>query len=199
METPARAVLLCPLPGVEETVRCPAFPFSLCGLYMVEQNDIALIAEYERLRREAYQLDAWSEQFDARLVELERSLPDDYTYPCDSPNNLHAMLPGPLTLPHRIIFLKKAMTTARAGPWKLYPGIARIVMSFEWLELFAVASLPTTFPDYLKLIDPDDRQRIAAETKRVFLMSQTKTLGINLPPLRPTNPSPSSRHLAGPT
>ena len=47
---------------------------------MVKPNDTAFIAEYERLRREAYQLNVWSEQFDARLVELERILPDDYTY-----------------------------------------------------------------------------------------------------------------------
>ena len=70
---------------------------------MIKPNDTALIAEYERLRREAYQLNSWSEQFDARLVELEQVLPDDYIFPCDSPKHLHAMLSSPLTL-HSVLF-----------------------------------------------------------------------------------------------
>ena len=66
------------------------------------------------------------------------------------------------------------MMVARIGPWKLYPGIAEIIMSFEWGELFAIARQPTTFPEYLRLIDPDDRQRVAAETKRVFLLGESR-------------------------
>ena len=151
-----------------------ALPFSLRGLSMVKSNDTALIAEYERLRHEAYQLNLWSEQIDARLVELEQIQPDDYTSSRDSPDNPHTMLPGPLALPQRIIFLKQAITIARVGPWKLYPGLAEIEMSFEWIELFAVTRPPATFPEYLKLIDPDDRQRVAAETKHVFLLSEAK-------------------------
>ena len=141
---------------------------------MVNSNDTALIAEYEQLRREAYQLNAWSEQVDARLVELERILPDDYTSLFDSPDNSNAAIPRPLTLPQRIIFLKQTMTIARVGPWKMYPGLAQVVMSSEWVELFAVAKPPVTFPEYLRLIDPDDRQRVAAEAKHVFLMGEAK-------------------------
>ena len=50
---------------------------------MTTPDDVALIAEYERLRHEADQLNQRSEQVDARLVELERLLPDSYTYPGD--------------------------------------------------------------------------------------------------------------------
>ncbi len=141
---------------------------------MVKLNDTALIAEYECLRREEYHLNARSEQGDARLIELERILPDSYTYPGDPPLKSHTMVPSPLTLPQRIIFLKQAMTIARIGPWKLYPGLAEIVVSSEWVKLFAVARPPRTFPEYLHLIDPDDRQRVAGETKNVFLMGEAK-------------------------
>ena len=44
----------------------------------------ALITEYERLRQEANQLDRRSEQIEARLIQLERLLPNRYTYPGDS-------------------------------------------------------------------------------------------------------------------
>ena len=82
---------------------------------MVKQNEIALVAEYERLRYEANQLEKWSEQVDARLVELERILPGDYIFPCDSPDNSRARLPCPLTLPQRIVFLKQVMDDCPRG------------------------------------------------------------------------------------
>ncbi len=64
-------------------MRCPAFPFSLRELPMTIPGDAALIAEYERLRHEVDELDRRSEQTHARLVELERLLPNSYTYPGD--------------------------------------------------------------------------------------------------------------------
>ena len=42
-----------------------------------------LIAEYERLRRIAHSLDVQSNTVDARLVEIERQLPDHYKHPGD--------------------------------------------------------------------------------------------------------------------
>ncbi|MCH8047193.1 MAG: hypothetical protein IID44_26115 [Planctomycetes bacterium] len=51
---------------------------------MATPNATALIAQYERLRQEADQLDQRSEQIEARLVQLERLLPNTYTYPGDS-------------------------------------------------------------------------------------------------------------------
>ena len=52
---------------------------------MSKPSDADLIAQYERLRQEADQLQERSEQVDARLVQLERLLPNRYTYPGDSP------------------------------------------------------------------------------------------------------------------
>ena len=52
---------------------------------MTTPDNSALIAEYEKLRREAEQLCRRSERVDARLVELEGLLPDSYTYPGDPP------------------------------------------------------------------------------------------------------------------
>ena len=54
------------------------------GHPMATPNATALIAQYERLRQEADQLDQRSEQVEARLVQLERLLPNTYTYPGDS-------------------------------------------------------------------------------------------------------------------
>jgi|GEM_PF-4296162 len=68
--------------------------------------------------------------------------------------------------------LNRATLVARVGPWKLYPGLAKIEVSPEWVELFSVAKPPTTFPEYLRLLDPDDRERVAGETKRAFLMGE---------------------------
>ena len=53
---------------------------------MTIPDDATLIAEYERLRHEADELNQRSEQVDARLVELERLLPDHYVFPGDPPN-----------------------------------------------------------------------------------------------------------------
>jgi hypothetical protein len=44
-----------------------------------------LIAEYERLRWRADDLQAQADTVDARLIEIERQLPDDYNYPGDPP------------------------------------------------------------------------------------------------------------------
>lgn len=54
---------------------------------MAEDNE-SLIAEYEWLRLFTQQLDAQTEHVDRRLVEIERRLPDSYTFsddpPCDA-------------------------------------------------------------------------------------------------------------------
>ena len=43
------------------------------------------IAEYKRLRKLLRDLDTKAAQTDARLVEVERKLPDDYVRPDDAP------------------------------------------------------------------------------------------------------------------
>ena len=48
------------------------------------EDEDALIQEYERLRRKAHELQVQTETVDARLVEIERQLPDHYQYPGDS-------------------------------------------------------------------------------------------------------------------
>ncbi len=52
---------------------------------MIANNEAALIAEYERLRRELDELNVRTEWIDARLVELEKLLPDHYVYLGDPP------------------------------------------------------------------------------------------------------------------
>lgn len=47
------------------------------------KNEAELIAEYERLRRRSHELTVQLDTVDARLVEIERQLPD--TYPVDPP------------------------------------------------------------------------------------------------------------------
>jgi hypothetical protein len=42
-----------------------------------------LIREYERLRKLAHELDVQSDTVDQRLVEIERLLPDRYSFPGD--------------------------------------------------------------------------------------------------------------------
>lgn len=42
-----------------------------------------LIAEYQRLRRLAHELDVQAATVDQRLTEIERQLPDDYPDPND--------------------------------------------------------------------------------------------------------------------
>ena len=49
------------------------------------KNEEELIAEYERLRRLAHELDVEANAVDARLIEIEDQLPDEYTYPGDPP------------------------------------------------------------------------------------------------------------------
>ena len=44
-----------------------------------------LIAEYERLRRLADELQVQANTVDARLIEIEHQLPDDYNYSGDPP------------------------------------------------------------------------------------------------------------------
>ena len=43
------------------------------------------IAEYERLLRLAHELQVQANTVDARLIEIERQLPDHYNYPGDPP------------------------------------------------------------------------------------------------------------------
>ena len=49
------------------------------------KNEEELIAEYERLRRLAHELDVQTNTVDARLVEIEGQLPDRYRFPGDPP------------------------------------------------------------------------------------------------------------------
>lgn len=42
-----------------------------------------LIAEYERLRKVMHELTVRMNVVDARLIEIEKDLPDDYLYPGD--------------------------------------------------------------------------------------------------------------------
>ncbi|MBU4272497.1 MAG: hypothetical protein KKE86_12980 [Planctomycetes bacterium] len=49
------------------------------------ENENALIAEYEWLRKLAQTLDSQASDVDARLIEIERQLPDGYTFPGDLP------------------------------------------------------------------------------------------------------------------
>jgi len=60
-----------------------------------KKDEKALIAEYERLRRRAHELDVETQTVDRRLTEIEKELPDRYTFPGDPPltilprNRLH--------------------------------------------------------------------------------------------------------------
>ena len=53
---------------------------------MFTRDEAKMIAEYERLRRKLDELDSEEQRVDARIIELERLLPDDYDYPPDHPN-----------------------------------------------------------------------------------------------------------------
>ena len=70
--------------------------------------------------------------------------------------------------------LNQAALVAGIGPWRLYPGLAEIEVSAQWMELFCVDRPPTTFREYLALLDPDDRERIGGEVLEVFLMGKAK-------------------------
>jgi len=50
---------------------------------MDREKRTKLIREYERLRKLAHELDVQSNTVDQRLVEIERLLPDRYSYPED--------------------------------------------------------------------------------------------------------------------
>lgn len=54
-----------------------------------------LIAEYERLRRVMHELTVRMNAVDARLIEIEKELPDDYQYPGDpTEEEFNRLLPG---------------------------------------------------------------------------------------------------------
>ena len=48
-------------------------------------DEEALIQEYEKLRRKAHELEVQAECVDRRLLEIERQLPNRYTFPGDPP------------------------------------------------------------------------------------------------------------------
>jgi len=48
-------------------------------------DEDALIREYERLRRKAHELHVQAEWVDRRLTEIEKQLPDRYTFSGDPP------------------------------------------------------------------------------------------------------------------
>lgn len=50
---------------------------------MDREERTKLIREYERLRKLAHELDVLSNTVDQRLVEIERLLPDRYSFPGD--------------------------------------------------------------------------------------------------------------------
>ncbi|MBN1910338.1 MAG: hypothetical protein JW818_11405 [Pirellulales bacterium] len=50
---------------------------------MNREERAKLIREYERLRKLAHELDVQSNTVERRLVEIERLLPDRYSYPED--------------------------------------------------------------------------------------------------------------------
>ena len=69
-------------------------------------------------------------------------------------------------------FLSLALSAARVGPWELYPGLGAIYLSPQWVEIFGVDPLPERFTEYLGLIDPSDRERVAGEVLRIFLCGE---------------------------
>lgn len=145
--------------------------FSLCGLPMTIPNDAALIAEYERLRHELTERVRQGQKLDSRLVELERILPDSYTYPGDPPLTLHdhaSSFEWPIIV-EECKPLKQAVLLAHSGTWWLGLDRAAVTMSAAWVQRFEIAKPPTNFYEYILLIDSDDRDRIAIETSNAFL------------------------------
>lgn len=49
------------------------------------KSEEELIAEYERLRKRLHELNVQAEYIDRRLVQIERQLPDRYSFPEDTP------------------------------------------------------------------------------------------------------------------
>ena len=78
-------------------------------------------------------------------------------------------------------FLTLALSAARVGPWELYSGLGAIYLSDQWGEIFGVDPLPERFTDYLALIDPQDRERVAGEVLRTFLLGEADRWGPFLP------------------
>jgi hypothetical protein len=66
-------------------------PFFHCaGFNMaITPDETALIAEYERLRRELDELDARARQLDRKLIDIEKLLPDHYVFPGDPQHFSH--------------------------------------------------------------------------------------------------------------
>ena len=60
-----------------------AFPFAIGAGNMSSEN--RLIIEYEQLRRLLEVLDSQVNVIDARLIEIEKQLPDSYVFPGDPP------------------------------------------------------------------------------------------------------------------
>ena len=75
-------------------------------------------------------------------------------------------------LREEVEFLSTAFLAARVGPWEFHPGLGAIYLSPQWAELFGIDPLPERFTDYLALIDPSDRERVAGEVLRIFLLGE---------------------------
>lgn len=52
---------------------------------MLPEDEAKLIAEYERLRKRLHELNVQVEHIDRRLIQIERQLPDHFTFPGDPP------------------------------------------------------------------------------------------------------------------
>lgn len=76
-------------------------------------------------------------------------------------------------LREEVEFLSLAFSVARVGPWELWPGLGLIYVSRQWAEIFEVDPLPERFTEYLALIAPSDRERVAGEVLRAFLLEET--------------------------
>ncbi len=82
---------------------------------------------------------------------------------------------GPQTndeLRDEVEFLGDVLSAVRAGPWELYPRLEAIYLSPTWAAMFGIEKPPNRFADYLALIDPSDRDRVASETERIFLLGE---------------------------
>ncbi len=75
-------------------------------------------------------------------------------------------------LNEEVAFLNSALFVARMGPWEFYPGLGAIYLSAQWAAIFGIEKPPERFTEYLALIDPSDRKRVAGEIKRIFLLGE---------------------------
>jgi len=71
-----------------------------------------------------------------------------------------------------LAFLRDVLSAVRAGPWELYPSLGAIYLSPAWAAMFGIEKPPDRFSDYVTLIDPSDRERVASETERIFLLGE---------------------------